>query len=117
MFSFLSALRAQEFTFGAPESLMTVTAFFTDMARKTPFLRSSQSFETYCFDFFGILLGTYSVLQFIYNTPTHLPSPSPRFSITLASLSVAQRSYPMSEAEAGRNPCPRAGGQEEIPHV
>ena len=34
-------------------------------------------------------------------------------------LSVAKRSHPMSEvrAEAGRTPCPKGGGQEELPHV
>ena len=34
-------------------------------------------------------------------------------------LSVAERSYPMSEvgAEARRTPCPRGGGQEALPHV
>ena len=35
-FSFLSTLRAQEFTFGGP--LMTVTSLFTDMAENTPFV-------------------------------------------------------------------------------
>ena len=33
--------------------------------------------------------------------------------------SAAERSYPTSEvgAEAGRTPCPRGGGQEELPHI
>ena len=31
-FSFLGTLKAQKFTFGGPESLMTVTSLFTDMA-------------------------------------------------------------------------------------
>ena len=33
--------------------------------------------------------------------------------------SSAERSYPTSEvrAEAGRTPCPKGGGQEELPHV
>ena len=34
-------------------------------------------------------------------------------------LSMAQRSYPRprSGAEARRTPCPKGGGQEELPHV
>jgi len=32
--SFLIALRAQEITFGGPESVMTVTSVFVDMAGK-----------------------------------------------------------------------------------
>ena len=40
-FCLLTASRAQEFTFGEPESLMTVTSLFTDMAGNTPFLRGS----------------------------------------------------------------------------
>ena len=32
LFSFLGALKAQKFTFGGPEPLMTVTSLFTDMA-------------------------------------------------------------------------------------
>ena len=34
-------------------------------------------------------------------------------------LSAAVRSYPTSEvgAEAGRTPCPKGSGQEELPHV
>ena len=34
-------------------------------------------------------------------------------------LSPAERSCPMSEvgAEAGRTPCPRGGGQEQLPHI
>ena len=32
LFSFLGVLKAQKFTFGGPESLMTVTSLFTDMA-------------------------------------------------------------------------------------
>ena len=40
VFSFLSALRAQEITFGGLELLMTVTSLFTDMARNTPFLNT-----------------------------------------------------------------------------
>ena len=38
LFSFLSALRAQEFTFGGPESLKTMASLFTDMAGNIPFL-------------------------------------------------------------------------------
>ena len=36
-----------------------------------------------------------------------------------STLSAADRSYPTSEvrAEAGRTPCPKNGGQEELPHV
>ena len=34
-------------------------------------------------------------------------------------LSTAEKSYPTSKvrAEAGRTPCPKGGGQEELPHV
>ena len=39
-FSFLSNLRAQEFTFGRPESPMTVTSLFADMAGNIPCLMS-----------------------------------------------------------------------------
>ena len=42
LFSFLGALRAQKFTFGSPESLITVTSLFTDMAGKTPFLNTRE---------------------------------------------------------------------------
>ena len=37
----------------------------------------------------------------------------------MGTLSVAKRSHPMSEvrAEAGRTPCPKGSGQEELPHV
>ena len=34
---FLGALGAQKFTFGGPESRMTVTSLFTDIAGNTPF--------------------------------------------------------------------------------
>ena len=37
LFSFLSVPRAQEFTFGGVELLMTVTSLFTDMAENTPY--------------------------------------------------------------------------------
>ena len=40
LFSFLGALRAQKFTFGRPESPITVTSLFTDTAGKTPFLNT-----------------------------------------------------------------------------
>ena len=40
-FSFLGALRAQEFTFGGLESLMTVMSLFTDMPGNTPSLREN----------------------------------------------------------------------------
>ena len=39
--SFLGALRAQEYTFGGLESLMTMISLFTDMAGNTPFLREN----------------------------------------------------------------------------
>ena len=38
VFSFLISLRAQDFTFGGLELLMTVTSLFTDIAGNTPFL-------------------------------------------------------------------------------
>ena len=38
LFSFLGTLRSQEFTFGDPESLMTLTSLFPDMAENNPFL-------------------------------------------------------------------------------
>ena len=36
-----------------------------------------------------------------------------------SALTVAKRSYPTSKVgtEAGRTPCPKGGGQEELPHV
>ena len=37
-FSFSNVPRAQEFTFGGPEPLMTMTSLFTDMAGNTPYL-------------------------------------------------------------------------------
>ena len=39
--------------------------------------------------------------------------------VATGALSAAVRSYPMSEvgAEAVRTPCPKGGGQEELPHV
>lgn len=43
LLSFLSALRTQKFTFGGPQSLMTVASVFTDMAGNTPFLTPSLS--------------------------------------------------------------------------
>lgn len=39
-FLFLECPRAQEFTFGGPELLMTVTSLFTDMAENTPYSQS-----------------------------------------------------------------------------
>ena len=41
---FLCALRAQKFTFGGPESLMSVTSLLTDMGGNIPFL----IFKTRC---------------------------------------------------------------------
>ena len=43
LFSFLSALRTQKFTFGGPELLMTVASVFTDTAGNTRFLTPSLS--------------------------------------------------------------------------
>ena len=43
LFSFLSALRAQEFTFGGPESLKTMASLFTDMAGNIPSSRPSRN--------------------------------------------------------------------------
>ena len=40
LFSFLSALRAQDFTFEGLESLMTVTSLFIDVAENTPFSKA-----------------------------------------------------------------------------
>ena len=41
------------------------------------------------------------------------------FFFATGTLSTAERSYPRprSGAEAGRTPCPKGGGQEELPHV
>ena len=43
-FSFPSALRAQEFTFEGPESLMIMTFLFIDMAGNIPFLNTHISY-------------------------------------------------------------------------
>ena len=84
-FSFLRALRAQEFAFGGQNHWRLWQPGLLIWQERLHFFESSQSFETHCFDFFGILLGTYSILQFIFSTHTPLPSPCPRFSLTLAS--------------------------------
>ena len=45
---------------------------------------------------------------------------TPQFKrLRAGSLSVAKRSYPTSELRGrnGRTPCPKGGGQEELPHV
>ena len=62
-FSFLSALRAQEF--GRSESLMTVTSLFTDVAGNTPFLSLSVLFFSEMFISYPLpyLLGTFIVLR------------------------------------------------------
>ena len=64
-FSFLSALRAQEFTFGRSESLVTVTSLFTDVAGNTPFLSLSVLFFSKMFISYLLpyLFGTFIVLR------------------------------------------------------